>query len=267
MAINEYLETLGLAPGASEQDIKTAYRQLAKEYHPDISKDNYAKQQFIKITEAYKFLTEVGAKPHNEGIKYNYDPQKAEYEEWRKKARAYARQKAAEEAEHQRTILDKLYRYFNIAAVLIILFNLVIVLDYYLPTESHRKEILYATQLFYSDGTGGRVHKYDQLAFDDFKLRVKPEGAREIQMDFATIITTPIFNTIKEVKLQVEDGERALIPFNRLYTIIKFLIPLALFFIIAYYFLKNWQYNKLTLVIISSILFLIEIFLVLRYNV
>ena len=31
---NHYLEILGLKPGATEQEIKTAYRRLAKKYHP-----------------------------------------------------------------------------------------------------------------------------------------------------------------------------------------------------------------------------------------
>lgn len=263
---NEYLEILGLAPGATEQDIKIAYRKLAKKYHPDISKNQQAKQQFIKITEAYKFLTEVGPKPNHEQVGFNYNPQRAEYTAWRKEAQAYARQKAAEEAAYQRNVMNKFYSYFNVAAVILILFNLLIILDYYLPAESHDLEIFYARQLMYSDPSGVTVHQYDQLTFEDLELRVKPDGAQDITNEIATIITTPIFDTIKQVKLQVEGGERVLTPFNRLYRLIKFIIPLAFFFTIAYFFLKDWQYNKLTLAVISSIIFLIELFLVLRYS-
>lgn len=50
---NKYLEILQLQPGATKQEIKKAYRRLSKIYHPDISKDEFAKEKFIEINEAY----------------------------------------------------------------------------------------------------------------------------------------------------------------------------------------------------------------------
>jgi len=51
--------TLGVARGASEADIKKAYRKLAKELHPDRNKDNpNAAERFAQVTRAYDILTD-----------------------------------------------------------------------------------------------------------------------------------------------------------------------------------------------------------------
>ncbi len=40
MEYKDYYSTLGVAKGADEKEIKKAYRQLAREFHPDVNKDN-----------------------------------------------------------------------------------------------------------------------------------------------------------------------------------------------------------------------------------
>lgn len=51
--------TLGVARNASEKDIKSAYRKLAKELHPDRNKDNpQASERFSKVTNAYDLLSD-----------------------------------------------------------------------------------------------------------------------------------------------------------------------------------------------------------------
>jgi DnaJ-class molecular chaperone len=52
--------TLGVARGASEADIKKAYRKLAKQLHPDRNKDNpKAAERFSRVTQAYDILTDA----------------------------------------------------------------------------------------------------------------------------------------------------------------------------------------------------------------
>ncbi|MBN8809609.1 MAG: DnaJ domain-containing protein [Sphingomonas sp.] len=58
MAADPY-STLGVARGASEADIKKAYRKLAKELHPDRNKDNpKAAEKFSQVTQAYDLLND-----------------------------------------------------------------------------------------------------------------------------------------------------------------------------------------------------------------
>src|SRR4051812_50204510 len=52
-------EQLGVKRGATEAEIKKAYRKLAKELHPDRNKDNpAASERFSKVTQAYDLLTD-----------------------------------------------------------------------------------------------------------------------------------------------------------------------------------------------------------------
>lgn len=59
MAATDPYATLGVARGASEADIKKAYRKLAKELHPDTNKDNKAAaDRFARVTAAYDLLSD-----------------------------------------------------------------------------------------------------------------------------------------------------------------------------------------------------------------
>jgi curved DNA-binding protein len=56
MKYKDYYAALGLARGASEEEIKKAYRRLARKYHPDVSKEAGAEEKFKDVAEAYQTL-------------------------------------------------------------------------------------------------------------------------------------------------------------------------------------------------------------------
>ncbi len=54
----DYYEVLGLQKNASKEDIKSAYRKLALQYHPDRNKQQGAEEKFKEISEAYAVLSD-----------------------------------------------------------------------------------------------------------------------------------------------------------------------------------------------------------------
>ncbi len=58
MEFKDYYATLGVAREASADEIKQAYRRLARKYHPDVSKESDAEARFKEIGEAYEVLRE-----------------------------------------------------------------------------------------------------------------------------------------------------------------------------------------------------------------
>ena len=58
MAGNSLYETLDVAKGSSKEEIKKAYRRLARKYHPDINKDPSAEDKFKEINAAYEVLSD-----------------------------------------------------------------------------------------------------------------------------------------------------------------------------------------------------------------
>ena len=56
MQFIDYYKVLGVEPTADEKTIKTAYRKLARQYHPDVNKEAGAEDKFKEIAEAYDVL-------------------------------------------------------------------------------------------------------------------------------------------------------------------------------------------------------------------
>jgi len=56
MDFQDYYKILLVAPGADSETIKTAYRKLARKYHPDVSGHHEAEEKFKQIAEAYEVL-------------------------------------------------------------------------------------------------------------------------------------------------------------------------------------------------------------------
>src|SRR5688500_5473948 len=56
VAFRDYYEALGVPRDASQEDIRRAYRNLARRYHPDVNKEEGAEDTFKEISEAYEVL-------------------------------------------------------------------------------------------------------------------------------------------------------------------------------------------------------------------
>ena len=81
MAKRDYYEVLGVPRTASVEEIKSAYRKLARQYHPDLNKDNpkVAEEKFKELSEAYEVLADADKRRHYdaggfEGVQSDFGP-------------------------------------------------------------------------------------------------------------------------------------------------------------------------------------------------
>src|SRR6201996_495551 len=59
MQYKDYYQILGITRGADPEEIKKAYRKLARKYHPDVSKEKNAEEKFKELSEAYEVLRDA----------------------------------------------------------------------------------------------------------------------------------------------------------------------------------------------------------------
>ena len=72
MKYKDYYETLGVKRNASESEIKSAYRKLARKYHPDINKTKEAEEKFKDINEAYEVLSDKEKRQRYDSLGSNW---------------------------------------------------------------------------------------------------------------------------------------------------------------------------------------------------
>jgi DnaJ-class molecular chaperone with C-terminal Zn finger domain len=123
MTISDYYKVLDLPLNSSVDDIKKAYRQKARMYHPDINPSPDAKDMFISATEAYEFLI-----ANFDRITNSDEAFKQAMEDWRKYRQDRSRQRARaySQASYVRFKNTKFYRATRIMDGTTIIFSLLI---------------------------------------------------------------------------------------------------------------------------------------------
>ena len=142
MAKRDYYEVLGVGKAATEDEIKKAYRKLAREYHPDKNPgDKQAEERFKEISVAHDVLTDPSKRKLYdefglEGLQAGFDPARArEYKRWSESGHGFSfrregplegfgfggsggrsRRRAAEEEDEERSFADIIEQLFGAGA-------------------------------------------------------------------------------------------------------------------------------------------------------
>jgi curved DNA-binding protein len=74
MQFKDYYDTLGVTRGASAEEVKRAYRKLARKYHPDVSKEKNAEARFKDVQEAYEVLKDPEKRATYDQLGRDYRP-------------------------------------------------------------------------------------------------------------------------------------------------------------------------------------------------
>lgn len=134
--MKDYYQILGLEEGAGLEQIKKAYRHLAKKYHPDSSHSQRSDVRFIEVNEAYEFLSDAGRRAsYEQRRKISREEQLRRediYQKWVQQQQDLARKRAQRHTSTSfeefsgspiyRTamMVDRVYNYIFIAVGLII---------------------------------------------------------------------------------------------------------------------------------------------------
>jgi curved DNA-binding protein len=83
-AARDFYEILGVSRSASQDEIQSAYRKLARKHHPDINKDPAAEERFKDISEAYDVLSDSDQRPRYDafGADFRQVPEGVDPQTW-----------------------------------------------------------------------------------------------------------------------------------------------------------------------------------------
>jgi len=252
---NKYLETLELSPGATKQEIKKAYRRLSKKYHPDMSKDEHAKEKFIALTEAYDFLKRVGPSPHQEPIRYDYDTFVDEYKLRREAIRKNAAQKTAWEAKTRRSNIYRSAHYlFLFVGFFILLHTIIISIDRFLPHTLSEHQVLN----YFNANPISQRKAYVSLRGFSISFERNYKSLADYR-GMVTVYTSPLLKVPTSLTIN-HDGQ--VIYYLDTYTIFNlsmYFVPILYLLFALYFFVLKNPDHKLTIAMTIVTFFFIEI--------
>ncbi len=248
-----HLTILQLEEGASDTEIRKAYRRLSKKYHPDINSSPEAAERFLEVKEAYEFLT--GNPPVSQPY---YETSAVDIrEQWKAEARARARKTAMEQESFRKRVMENIYRYINPVIWIIVAFNLLLTVDYILPRETYQPDVY-------------RIEQYntmDILYTNKYVIQFHEDtfGA-PLVIGNLQIRTTPILKNFIKVDLNLNGKPREISPQVGVYAFFGYLIPFIFLVAAIYFKARLGVENKLTLSFFLVILAIIQLVLNSRYG-
>lgn len=225
---DKYYKILGLKPGASQEQIKKAYRKSAMKYHPD--REGGDAEKFLLIFEAYEYLITAQEEKHiisdyayyankskSDDTIYKRGKKKYTAEEFEEKLK-WAKEKYQEKKYHE-AVEDDLYfksltsgwkfKYFIVLTIVSFVLSIIFLLDNTL--EPKRME----SYVTYKDTMGEHVVPSKDVRYVEIDNQPVFVDLEDFPILFGTdrVVTekTPIFNEIKTIEADNAFGEIVII--------------------------------------------------------
>lgn len=239
----ESISILGLSSGASPEEIRDAYRKLAKQYHPDIYQLD-SEEKFKEINSAYRFLKKHPDPPETPSFQRTrqsayYPPQ----DDYAQKRRDYYRRKRAKQAQSQREMYQWMIKKVKPFVLAVLVFNLLLSLDYLLPKISEERRVInyVAETTRRSIFDGEKSYEYSILLDNHERIMFQANQKKAVNKgDQYTFEKTIIFGT--PMKLSHYNSGAELTPAFGVYKVFGLVIPFV--FVLQYlYFYKVKNYD------------------------
>lgn len=234
-----YLNILGLSENATEKEIKKAFHKKALIHHPDRNDNPNAHQEFIKICEAYEWLTSLKAySKESYNKKEPFNKEVDDLEERLKRAREILKKRAQQEHVKELKTFKRFTKSFvfktaNWVYFFSLAMALIIVLDHFLPTN---KVEGYLNDYYEIHNDGSRAEDFGLVNFYfntedgayEFR-RYNMQGNKPPIRKFSVyeLNFTPILHSLKDIKYDTKTYGNAFSLHLVFYPIIiLFLLPL-----------------------------------------
>jgi len=262
---SESISILGLNAGASPEEIKDAYRKLAKQYHPDVYQLDKG-EKFLNVSLAYQFLRKNPSPLYQENSQKRYSNVQ---ERDQKKRRTYHTRKRAtkrQEAQQKAEMFKWLFSKINPAVYAILFFNLLLATDYLLPPIKHEVEIsrIYTVEYrnYRSYSKSHRNYSYKAILNNGMEFKFNKKEMGKIDTDGVYILERSQIFRETEKLTHKKNNEQSLHQEFGLFSVFGFLIPATILLSLSYFYLiKNNDY-RLTIFLVVLIVAIIQLFLI-----
>lgn len=256
---------LGLSPEASVDDIKKAYKRLAKKHHPDVESGD--EEKFIEIQNAYRSLIEDDAE-----LLADFDPYDEDYKE-RQEIIDKAFLKHRYTRQYNRLLLRRIYKVSIIPAFAIILFSITILMDMVSKPKEVRDTVLNVSpdiELEASKGYNPITGIYLSIKLEHYDLTVLRESLSlladttitDLDVSSNAVLTfSPFFHKLTGIELVMNDEIHKVAPVDSIYKGYYLLVFNLLLIGLSIYYLQMSQtsQNKLTVLIILLLLGIVNL--------
>lgn len=232
---------------------------MSKQYHPDVNAAAGAHEKFLEIKAAYEYLTNEQPDPGlHDYFQSQRSQQPSEEEVWRAEHRRKNKEKERERDRQQALLIMKLVRYFRPASWLILVWNVLLSIDYFLPYVRHDQEILTVSQA-YEYRRSGNYLRYDRIVFEDFEMKFdrgelpSADAYKEAQ---AEVEATQIFHKPMAAFITIGGVTNRYQQIYNIYIIFGIVIPIVLILCGLFFYLKKPPHR----LNIATLLFFLSIF-------